>query len=97
MTKLKVRPIDPKAPGSWKKRRKLLAVTRDVKKAVESKDEVAIIDGIEALEALIIGNLYTDDGSSVEEALELLSVAEWEQLSADYGAEEAVPTTSSEI
>jgi hypothetical protein len=76
MTKLIVTPIDMTAKGSWAKRRKLLHALRDLSSGELSR----IVDAMDAVEDLVGANLETDDGTTVAEALEMCSAADYDAL-----------------
>ena len=99
MTKLIVTPIDPTAPGSYRQRKKLLEVARKLDSVRDSgadwRDVIAVYD---AIESLIIPRLRTDDGTAVEDALDLLSAEQFDELlgKVSVGADAVPPANASD-
>lgn len=99
MTKLIVTPIDPTAPGSYRQRKNLLGIARKLDSVRDGgadwRDVVAVYD---AIEALIIPRLCTDDGTPVEDALDLLSAEQFDELlgKVSVGADVVPPASASD-
>lgn len=97
MTKLIVTPIDSSAPGSYRERRNLLRAFADVTKAadVTALESLAgLVDARERLDAIIIAHAKTDDGTPIEDALDLVSSDEFNALFAAIMSGETVPNPS---
>ena len=90
MTELRVRPIDPEAPGSFRARMRVLKVLAGIR-----NDDLDFVEGQLALDEILIDRLETDDGSDLEEALDKLSAADANELLAGLLATR-VPTESAE-
>lgn len=80
MTKLIVTPIDPAAPGSYLERKALFHAVNLAKRAIDKQDNFAVAEAYEALDAVIVPRLRTDDGTSVDNILATLSMVEFDQL-----------------
>ncbi len=91
MTTLIVRKIDPEAPGSYRERRRHREITKRLNVARKGDDVAEIIGAMEDAEDYLIGRLSTDDGTSVEAALDLISAKDFDNLLHNAGGEAAVP------
>ena len=80
MTKLIVKPIDTAARGSYKQRKRLLRAAKKLAAGTEAGDGLMKFEAYEEIEALAIDRLQTDDGTSVEEALDDLSADDFDAL-----------------
>lgn len=95
MTKLKVRPIDGTAAGSWRSQRTLLKASRRITEAQESGDGVASVAALDDIYDLIVDRLYVDDPTTTVDAeLDRISVDGFQDLIAQISGE-TVPTPSS--
>jgi hypothetical protein len=93
MTTLIVTPIDMSEPGSFRQRSRLmraLAMMRD------NADTATAAAAYVAVEDIALQRLETDDGTPVEDALDLLSADQFDQLLQSIAGENAVPTESGE-
>lgn len=93
MTKLIVRPIDYKAPGSLALRNALLDVLVEIEEAAESKLWRQWRGAQQKAQALIRPYLRTDDESAVEDAYAQLSADQFDELFKSFltGPGDAVP------
>jgi hypothetical protein len=80
MTKLFVRPLDPKARGSYRERSRLFAVIGRLEDAQKSQSVAETARVFEDLEKLMLPRLHTDDGTDVSEVLDNLSAEEFDAL-----------------
>ena len=90
MTKVRVRPIDMDAPGSFRERSKALRVLAAIRDG-----ELDNIKGQIAIEDVLMPRLETDDESDLDEALDKLTANDFDELLTDMLAT-AVPTESAE-
>lgn len=98
MTKIIVTPIDNSAPGSYRERRRLLKAFARVTSAADemSKDDLlALVSAREELDAIILEHAETDDGSSLEDALDEISNDDFNALFSAIMSGETVPNPSS--
>ncbi len=97
MTKLKVHPIDPKAPGSFLPHRKLVQASRRMAEAKQANDSEASVVALDAVYDIVIDRLYVEDASTTVDAeLALMSVDDFQPLITQLSQEsEPVPTPSS--
>jgi len=91
MTKLIVTPIDPAAPGSWRKRSQLLRAAQKM----ASEDGAEQVEGYLLLEDAAMDRLKTDDGTPVADVLDQLSADDFDEL-VEALLESPVPTESGE-
>ena len=93
MTNLIVTPLNTKAPGSFRRRMAIieaLATTQD-KAAKPAEVVIALRD----LYHQVTGACRTDDGTAVEEALDSLSAAQFDDLVGVFiRGEETIPNAS---
>jgi hypothetical protein len=95
MTKLIVTPIDMAAPGSYRERQKVLRAYAAIQATEKTADVAGAVSALDTLEALITAHAETDDGSTVSEALETASAADFDRLIvALLGKQETVPNSS---
>ena len=102
MTRLIVDPIDPSAKGSWRLHRKLLGASKAISEIQEqtkklgpqADDSVATLAALEVIYDLVVSRLSTEDGSPVDDALDDISVDDFQLLITAISGE-TVPTTSS--
>jgi hypothetical protein len=97
VTKIIVTPIDNSAPGSYRERRNLLRAFADVTKAsaVENgSDLAALLDARERLDAIVIAHAETEDGTSLDEALDEISGDDFSALLTAILSGETVPNPS---
>lgn len=94
MTILIVTPIDPKAAGSWRERRRYRAISRRLQAASRSDDMVEQITALEEAEDWVIARLRTDDGSDLQATLDRLSAEEFDRLLHAAAPEDAVGEAS---
>jgi len=80
MAKLIVRPIDPRARGSYQVRAAVLTAINAAQEAGRRGDVSAAIQAQLALENMLIMRLSTDDGTPVEDALAELSADQFDDL-----------------
>jgi len=83
MTKLIVTPIDPAAPGSYKKNKRLrraLKLARQAQKSSEADATDAMLEVYDLIENLVLENLETDDGTPVDDALDEISEQDFMSL-----------------
>lgn len=81
MTKLIVTPIDPTQPGSYKARKQYMETFRKLRRLRSDGNNVdEVIEAYDAVESLLLPRLRTDNGVSVEDALNQLSADEFDQL-----------------
>jgi hypothetical protein len=93
MTQLIVEPIDMDAPGSYRKRARLLRAIQAVQEGDGLEQATALVD----VEDLIIGQLSTDNGTPVDDALDELSANQFDQLlSGILGGPTLDPKTASD-
>ncbi len=90
MTKLRVRPIDTEAPGSFRERMRVLKVLAAIR-----QDEMDFITGQLALDEILCDRLETTDGSDLDEALDELSADDASELLSGLLVSR-VPTESAE-
>ena len=90
MTELRVRPIDPEAPGSFRERMRVLKVLAAIR-----NDDLDFIEGQLALDEILVDRLETTDGSDLDEALDKLSADEANKMLTGLLATR-VPTESAE-
>ncbi len=97
MTKLKVHPIDPKAPGSFLPHRALVKASRKMAEAKTAGDSEASVVALDSVYDIVVERLYVDDDSTTVEAeIARMSVEDFQPLIAQLSQEsEPVPTTSS--
>ena len=102
MTKLLVEPIDPTKPGSYRARKQFMGLARRLDAIRQRGDgEVTdwheVVDAFDAMEALLLPRLSTDDGTTVEAALDQLSAEEFDGLLSwvTFGAEVPPESASS--
>lgn len=95
MTQLIVTPIDMSAPGSFVQRKKLLQAAHALQEAQKTGDIDAMLRGYELIEGLVREHLETDDGTSVEDALEMCSANDFDALIGALVTGETVPNPSS--
>ena len=100
MTKLIVDPIDPSKPGSYKARRQFMALAKyldALRSDGAASDWRSVAEVFEAMEALILPRLSTDDGTPVEEALDAISARQFDELLSGitFGAEVPPESASS--
>lgn len=96
--KLIVKPIDPTQPGSYRERKQFLEVARRLDAVKDGKDIRDTLAAYDALEALMLPRLVTDDGSPIEDALDQLSANQFDELIADlsFGADAVPPVSASD-
>jgi hypothetical protein len=85
---LRVRPIDVNAPGSFRERTRILRTLAQIR-----SEGIGFIEGQLMLDELLASRLETIDGSSLEEAMGNLSVAEADAMVKQLLVSE-VPTES---
>lgn len=90
MSKLRVKPIDVTAPGSFKMRSQILKALQDIRSG-----EVDYVAGQLLLDELLLPRLETTDGSDLEEAIAQLSASDADQMMTQLLSAE-VPTQSAE-
>ena len=95
MTKLIVTPIDMAARGSFGQRKRLLKAINAVDVARETKAVDLMVAAFDAIEVLVRGNLATDDGTPIEDALEMCSANEFDALISGLINAETVPNPTS--
>ena len=95
MTTLIITPIDMRAPGSFSKRKRILRAYADMQEGVKSNDIVALVAAYEKIEKLVVDNLSTDDGTSVADALELASAAQFDAFIQGLLGGETIPNVKS--
>jgi hypothetical protein len=78
LTKLIVSPIDLAAPGSYRERKRFLRLLKRLR--ANEPDAEGVLGALEEVDALISSRLRTDDGTSVEDALDLLSAQQFDAL-----------------
>ena len=93
MTNLIVRPIDMSAPGSFRQRSRLM---RAIALMRDNDDGAAAAAAYIAVEDIALERIVTDDGTSVEDALDKLSADQFDELLQSIAGENAVPTESAE-
>ncbi len=95
MTKLIVTPIDPAAPGSWRKRNEFYRLARRFKAAQTDGDNTEVAVAMADFNDYLISRLKTDDGTPIDELLDRLSANEFDELMGALATEaDAVPPTS---
>jgi len=87
MTKLIVTPIDMGAPGSYRARKVLL----DAVAAMSGSEAPEIAKAYQSIEATLLSRVSTDNGTSVEEALDECSADDFDRLIAGLLNVETVP------
>lgn len=97
MTKLIVTPIDMSAQGSFKLRRKLFGAFTAMKDAEAGQNGIAVMAAYASIEAMILDRLETDDGTSVADALEMVSAEQFDQLIGGLLGEPTVPNSTSTL
>lgn len=95
MTKLIVTPIDMQAPGSYRQRQRFIYALASIQDAGEGEEGASIVKAMLALDDLVVGQLATDDGTPVEDALAQLSANEFDQLMAGLFGQPTVPNSNS--
>lgn len=90
MSKLRVKPIDVTAPGSFKARSQILRALQDIRSG-----EIDYVAGQLLLDELLLPRLETTDGSDLEEAIAELSASDADQMMTQLLSAE-VPTQSAE-
>lgn len=95
MTQLIVTPIDMSAPGSYRQRSKLMQAYRALQSAQKTGDTDALIRGYELIEGIVCSHLETDDGTSVEDALDMCSAEDFDEMIKGLIIGETVPNPSS--
>lgn len=93
MTTLIVTPIDWSAPGSFRKRSKLMRAIAMLRGTPNIETSAAAYVSVEDL---VVERLETDDGTPVEDALDQLSADQFDELLQSIAGENAVPTESGE-
>ena len=100
MTKLILSAFDPAAPGSFMERQRLLELVEEWETAREEGKPGALARLARRMSELVLKRLRTDDGTPVEDALELLSANEYDELAQGLltaGGSDNVPLASTEI
>jgi len=95
MTTLTVTPIDMAAKGSYRQRKQLFRALAALEGAREERSIAQMVTAMEAVEELIRGNLETDDGTSIDEALDMCSATEFDSLISGLLGGETVPNSKS--
>jgi len=95
MTQLIVTPIDMAAKGSFAKRKRLLRAYADMQAAVKDNDIGVLTAAYESIEAMVVTQLTTDDGTPVAIALEDASAEQFDQLMGGLLGEPTVPNPKS--
>lgn len=90
MTKLIITPIDAKAKGSWKERKRYRQITARLTIAQNSTDIAEQIAALDAAEDWVISRLHTDDGTPLETALDQLSAEDFDSLLRGAAPEETM-------
>ncbi|MBI2934669.1 MAG: hypothetical protein HYY29_03760 [Chloroflexi bacterium] len=80
MTKLFVRAIDPAQPGSYRDRARLFAIVEKLEAAKASSDPYLTAQAFRLIDEALMPRLSTDDGTAVEDALDMLSAREFDGL-----------------
>jgi hypothetical protein len=85
-----VRPIVLSEPGSYRERRKFLRLVQRLTALKEQQDVKAILSLLDEADELLLPRLRTEDGSSVEDALDKLSANDFDGLLNAIAFENAV-------
>jgi len=93
MIELRVRPLDPSQPGSYRERKALIRLIRLFGEASDEQNPNGWAKAIEAMDEFLLPRLSTDNGTPVEEVLDMLSADQFDELirKVTFGAQEAVP------
>ena len=94
MTRLIVDPIDPNAKGSWRLHRRLLGASKTITESQKAGDGTGAVAALESIYDLVVSRLSTEDGSPVDDALDDISVNDFQTLITAISGE-PVPTESS--
>jgi hypothetical protein len=78
VTNIIIRKIDPDEPGSFRLRLKLMEVSADLQTVRD--DALEQLKVYRRLVDLIISRMRTDDGSSLDDAIDMLSINQFEAL-----------------
>jgi hypothetical protein len=95
MTQLIVTPIDMAAKGSFRLRKRLLAAYADMQEAIASNNVRGLTAAYDAIEAMVVDRLETDDGTPVAEALEDASAEQFDRLMGGLLGEPTIPNSKS--
>jgi hypothetical protein len=80
MPTLIVTPINPAAPGSYRERKRLRRLAARISEAQAANDVGTVMRLWEDADDMLIARLKTDDGSPVEDVLDLLSADDFDRL-----------------
>lgn len=95
MTKLIVTPIDMSAKGSFKARKRLLEAYANMQDAIAQNNVRLLAEAYDAIEAMVVDRLETDDGTPVAEALDECSAEQFDQLMGGMLGTPSVPNPKS--
>ncbi len=96
MTQLIVKPINLTEPGSYRARKQFLRVHRRLMELPDTTDAKTTFAVYEEIDNLLLSQLRTDDGTPVEDALDQLSAAQFDQLFQAIAFESGVGGQSAE-
>jgi hypothetical protein len=80
---LRVRPLDTAQPGSYHKRKQILALLKTMARGQDAKstaEAVAALEAFEQAEGVLIEYLVIPEGMSLDEILGLLSADQFDEL-----------------
>jgi hypothetical protein len=93
MTNLVVKPIDLSAEGSYRERRRFLRLIKQLQ-GLKEADIGAALEVLDEADSLLNSRLRTDDGTSVDDALDKLSAKQFDQLLSAIAFEDGVGEAS---
>ena len=93
MTQLIVKPIQLDKPGSYRERKRLIGLLKQLRDLSKTRS-ADIFDILEEADRLIRDRLFTDDGTTVDDALDQLSALEFDALLSAIAFESGVGEAS---
>lgn len=95
MTKLIVTPIDMTAPGSFALRKRVFRALVALEEGRESGSVVQMMRAMDSVEEVLREHLETENGVTIDDALEMCSAADFDALIAGLFVQETVPNQKS--